>query len=167
MFCRQVQSAINKGRLTFPEMKIDKALFPGHTIDLNNSKFLIQLQQAEGAKGKNMIIGEKRPITVDDRILVRKVVQEKALDGKKNLRIILKPRTLGGQEGSSGDQSAAQPRPVKPVALTGQTGPGGRSVRPGGQPRMFKPKRPEVGTWKTNQPKVQGKLANQKPIFGQ
>ena len=23
---------------------------------------------------------------------------------------------------------------------------------------MFKPKRPEVGTWKTNQPKVQGRV---------
>ena len=37
---------------------------------------------------------------------------------------------------------------------------------PGGQPRTFKLKRPEVGTWKTNQPKVQGKLAIQKPTFG-
>ena len=32
---------------------------------------------------------------------------------------------------------------------------------------MFKPKRLEVGTWKTNQPKVQGKLATRKPTFGQ
>ena len=75
---------------------------------------------------------------------------------------------LGGKEGSSSvGQSAAQPRPVRPVSPTGQTGPGGRSDRPSGQPRTFKPKRPEVGTWKTNQPKVQGKLANQKPTFGQ
>ena len=42
-----------------------------------------------------------------------------------------------------------------------------RSDCPGGQPRTFKPKHLEVGTWKTNQPKVQGKLANQKPTFGQ
>ena len=81
---------------------------------------------------------------------------------------------LGGQEGSSsGEWSAVQPRPVRPVFLTGhtghtgQTGPDGRSDRPGGQPRTFKLKRPEVGTWKTNQPKVQGKIANQKPTFGQ
>ena len=122
---------------------------------------LIRPDQAERVKGKNVIIGDDRPLAVDNKILAREMIQEETPDGKKNLRIILKPHTLGGQEGSSsGDQSAAQPRPVRPVSLTGQTGPGSWSDRPSGQPRTFKPKRPEVGTWKTNQPKVQGKLAN-------
>ena len=140
---------------------IDKAPFPVHTIDLNNAKVLIRPDKAERAKGKNVIIGDDRPLTVDNKILARELIQEKTPDGKKNLRIILKPRALGGQgDSSSGDRSAAQPRPIRPVSPTGQTGPGGRSDRPGGQPRTFKPKRPEVGTWKTNQPKVQVKLAN-------
>ena len=104
-------------------MKIDKAPFPMHTIDLNNAKVLIRPDQAEGAKGKNVIIGDERSLIVDNKILAREVVQEKAPDGKKNLRIILKPCTLGGQEGSSsGDRAAAQPRPVRPVPLTSQTG---------------------------------------------
>ena len=118
------------------EMKIDKALFPVHTIDLSNAKVLIRPDQAEGAKGKNVIIGDDRSLTVDKKILAREVIQEKTPDGKKNLRIILKPRTLGGQEGSSsGDRSAAQPRPVRPVSPTGQTalvvspGHSSRSVR--------------------------------------
>ena len=129
VFRRQVQSAINEGRLTFPEMKIDKASFPVHTIDLNNAKVLIRPDQAEGAKGKNVIIGDERSLTIENKILAREVIQEKTSDGKKNLRIILKPRTLGGQkDSSSGYKSAAQPRPV---SLTGQTGPGGRSNRPG------------------------------------
>ena len=60
-----------------------------------------------------MIIGDDRPLTVDNKILAREVIQEKTPDGKKNLRIILKPRTLGGQEDSSSvDRSAAQQRPV-------------------------------------------------------
>ena len=140
---------------------IDKAPFPIHTIDLNNAKVLIRSDQAEGSKGKNVIIGDDRQLTVDNKILAREVIQEKTLDEKKNLRIILKPRTLGGQAySSSGEQAAAQPRPVRPVSPTDQTGPDGRSDRPSGQPRTLKPKRPEVGTWKTNQPKVQGKLAN-------
>ena len=80
-------------------MKIDKAQFPVHTIDLNNAKVLIRPDQAEGAKGKNMIIGDDRPLTVDNKILAREVIQEKTPDGKKNLRIILKPRTLGGARG--------------------------------------------------------------------
>ena len=127
-------------------MKIVKALFPVHTIDLNNTKVLIRPDQAEGAKGKNVIISDDRPLTVDNKILSREVIQDKTPDGKKNLRIIPKPCTLGGQEGSSsGDRSAAQPRPVRPVSPTGQTGPGGRSDRPGGQPRTFKPKCPRSG----------------------
>ena len=122
VFRRQVQSAINEGRLTFPEMKIDKALIPVHTIDLNNAKVLIQPDQAEGAKDKNVIIGDDRSLTVDNKILAREVIQEKTPDGKKNLRIILKPRTLGGQEDSSScDRSAAQQRPVRPVLRADQT----------------------------------------------
>ena len=73
-------------------MKIDKASFPVHTIDLNNAKVLIRLEwipgensrvtlileidQAEGAKGKNVIIGDDRPLTVDNKILAREVIQE-------------------------------------------------------------------------------------------
>ena len=55
-------------------MKIDKALFPVHTIDLNNAKVLIRPDQAEGPKGKNVIIGDDRPLTVDNKILAREVI---------------------------------------------------------------------------------------------
>jgi len=74
VFRRQVQSAINEGRLAFPEMKIDKASFPVHTIDLNNAKVLIRPDQAEGAKGKNVIIGDDRPLTVDNKIFAREMI---------------------------------------------------------------------------------------------
>jgi len=103
-------------------MKIDKALFPVHTIDLNNAKVLNRPDQAEGAKSKNVIIGDERPLTVDNKILAREVVQEKAPDEKKNLRIILKPRAPRGQgDSSSEDRSADQSRPVRPVLVAGQT----------------------------------------------
>ena len=46
-----------------------------------------------------MIIGDDRPLTVDYKILAREVIQEKTPDGKKNMRIILKPCTLGGARG--------------------------------------------------------------------
>ena len=75
-FVDRLQSSINEGRLAFPEMKIDKAPFSVHTIDLNNAKVLIRPDQAEGAKGKNVIIGDDRPLTVDNKILAREVIQE-------------------------------------------------------------------------------------------
>ena len=69
-----------------------------------------------------MTIGDDRLLTVDNMILAREVIQEKTPDGKKSLRIILKPRTLGGQEGSSsGDRSAVQPRPVRLALRADQT----------------------------------------------
>src|SRR6185436_4374949 len=54
--------------------------------------------------------------------------------------------------------------------MTGQTGPtssSSQSDRSGDHPRTFKPKRLEVGTWKTNEVNVQGRAANQKPTFNQ
>jgi hypothetical protein len=56
VFRRQVQSAMNKGRLIFLEMKVNKTPFPihtnTHTIDLKNAKVLLRPEHAEGAKGK-------------------------------------------------------------------------------------------------------------------
>jgi len=77
-------------------MQVDKAAFPVHTIDLNNVKVLIQLEKAEGAKGKNVIIGEERPKNVNDNILAREVVLEKTPDGKESLKITLKVSRPGG-----------------------------------------------------------------------
>ena len=82
-------------------MQVDKASFPLHTIDLNNAKVLIRPEQTEGAKGKNVIIGEERPKNVNDKILVREVVLEKTPDDKESLRITLKASRLRGQASSS------------------------------------------------------------------
>jgi hypothetical protein len=48
---------------------VDKNPFSVSTIDLQNSKVLIQLKQAEAAKGKNVVIGEKHIITADEKVL--------------------------------------------------------------------------------------------------
>ena len=103
------------------EVKDDKASFPSPTIDLDNAKVLIQPEQAEGAKGKNVIIGEPRPKNVNDKIQAREVTMEKTPDGKESLKIIVKASRPGGQESSSRDtrRPAAQARPVRPVTPTG------------------------------------------------
>ena len=48
---------------------------------------LLRPEQAEGAKGKNVVIGEKRPKDFDDKILGREVVIEKAPGGKELIKI--------------------------------------------------------------------------------
>jgi len=109
-------------------MQIDKAPFLVHTLELNNSKVLIRPKQAEGAKGKNVVIGDPRPMNTSDKILAREVIKEKTDDGKDTLKIIIRNPRLGGQGGSpTENQSAAQARlvrpvqPVRPVPPAGQT----------------------------------------------
>jgi hypothetical protein len=42
-------------------MQVDHNPFAINTLELNNPKVLIRPDQAEKAKGKNVIIGEQRP----------------------------------------------------------------------------------------------------------
>ena len=72
-------------------------MFPVHAIDLNNAKVLIRPEQAEGAKGNNVIIGKERLKNVSDKILAREVVLEKTPEGKELLKIIVKAFELKGQ----------------------------------------------------------------------
>jgi len=174
VFHRQVQLAINERRLVLSKMQIDKAPFAVHTLELNNPKVLIRQEQAEGAKGKHVVIGDPRPMNTSDKILAREVIKEKTDDGKSTLKIIIRNPRLGGQGSSPPEnRSADQERPARPMSqtgqtgMTGQTGSSNRSDRPGDRPQTFKPKCPEVGTWKTNEVKVQGRAANQKPTFNQ
>jgi hypothetical protein len=64
-FRRQIQSAINEGRLVLHNMQVDQNPFPVNafmnTLELLNPKVLIRPDQADKAKGKNIIIGEQRP----------------------------------------------------------------------------------------------------------
>ena len=139
-------------------MQVDKTPFPVHTLELNNSKILLGPEQAEGANGKNVVIGDPRPMNVNDKILAREVVSQKTPDGKITLKIILNAPKPGGQ-GDSTSQPAVQARPVRPVQPV-RLDPSNRSDQSRVQPRTFKLKRSEVGTWKMNKPKVQGRSAN-------
>ena len=97
-------------------MQIDKAPFPVHTLELNNPKVLIRLEQTERDKGKNVVIGDPRPMDTSDKTLAREVVKEKTDDGKDTLKIIIRNPRLGGQGSSPPEnRSADQARPGRPV----------------------------------------------------
>ena len=96
MLRRQIQLAINEGRLVTPNMQVDQNPFPVHVLELNNPKVLVRPSQAESTKGKNVVIGDERP----EKKLTQKIPQ-----GAK---------TLGGQDKKKADN--------KSTGLTGHSG---------------------------------------------
>ena len=105
---RQIQSAINEGRLVAPAMQIDQNLFPVHTLELSNLKVLIRPHQAESAKGKNVVIGEQRH--------GKEVLQN------KTSRVTAKASTLGGQDKEEGADSKSTDLTDSKSGPTGLTG---------------------------------------------
>ena len=105
---------------------MDKTPFPIHTLELHNPKVVLRPEQAEGAQGKIVVIGDPRPMNANDKILAREVVAEKTPDGKPTLRIFVNAPKPGGQASSS-SQPTVQTRLDRPVSSTGQTGPGSSS----------------------------------------
>jgi hypothetical protein len=66
IFCHQVQSAINEGRLKFVEslqMKLDKDLFPANLnmVEIDGNKVLVRPSQTESTNVKEVITGEVTP----------------------------------------------------------------------------------------------------------
>jgi hypothetical protein len=57
---RQIQSAINEGRLSFQEMQIDKQPFSVNITQLTDKKFLVRPKVADKGKGKDLIIVDPR-----------------------------------------------------------------------------------------------------------
>jgi hypothetical protein len=43
VFCRQIQSAINEGQLSFQKMQFDKQTLPVNVIELTDKKVLVWL----------------------------------------------------------------------------------------------------------------------------
>ena len=61
VFRRQVQSALNDGRLTFTKStntKLDSDSSPVNVIEFQNKKVLIRSDQTESTKGKNVLIDD-------------------------------------------------------------------------------------------------------------
>jgi hypothetical protein len=124
VFRRQIQSAINEGRLVLYEKHGDKHPFSINTMELQQPKVLVWPHQVEATKGKNAVVGEAKP-DLRGKELTREVAYEKTPDGRETLKIIVKASGLGGQ-GSSTPVSRQPLEPekagaVKPAGVGGQT----------------------------------------------
>jgi hypothetical protein len=174
VFRRQIQSAINEGRLKFQE---DTEPFPMNMIDFNGKKVLIRPSTADNSKDKE-VIGNAREADGNNKISCRKVVAEKTPDGGETLKVTI---TNSGTRGQAQTRGHAR-EPILRIAdgpvlrrgrsVTSPDGPECSSGRSGNdeeprQPRTFKPRQPEIGMWKTNTFKATGQLVKSSPTFDQ
>jgi hypothetical protein len=92
IFRRQIQSAINEGHLKFHEMQVDENPSPNsafvNTLELSNPKVLIRPDQAEKAKGKNVIIGKQRQDERHPLEVIPKVSVTSMLGGQDKIKTV-------------------------------------------------------------------------------
>jgi hypothetical protein len=101
VFCQQIQSSINEGRLSLNEMQIDQSPFPVNKLDLENPAILIWPEQADTTKGKNMVIGDPRPLQDVESTPSHKVVVEKLSDGEETITITIRGSMTSSHAGKA------------------------------------------------------------------
>jgi hypothetical protein len=147
-------------------------------IDFNGKKVLIRPSTADKDKDKEAIIGNAREADGNNKIACRKVVAEKTPNGGETLKVTITNSGTGGQVQTRGHAQepilhiADGPVPRHRRSVTSPDGPERSSGRSGNaeeprRPRTFKPRRPEIGTWKTNMFKATGRLVKSSPTFDQ
>jgi hypothetical protein len=99
VFRRQIQSAIDEGRLKFQE---DTEPFPMNMIDFKGKRVLIRPSTADKGKDKEAIIGNAREADGNNKISCRKVVAEKTPIGGETLKVTITTSGSGGQAQTRG-----------------------------------------------------------------
>jgi hypothetical protein len=178
VFRRQIQSAINEGRLKLQEMQVDTEPFSMNMIDFEGKKVLVRPNTADKGKGKETIIGNAKEANGDRKVSCRKVVAEKTPDGGETLKVTITASGTGGQtqtgrqaqepilriaDGPPSRRGRSEASPDGPKTSGGRFG----DTQDPQRLRTFKPRRPEIGTWKTNTFKAAGRLVKSAPTFDQ
>jgi hypothetical protein len=147
-------------------------------IDFKGKRVLIQPSTANKGKDKEVIIGNAREADGNNKISCRKVLVEKTPDGGETLKVTITTSGTGEQAQTRGHarepilRIADGPVPRRGWSVTSPDGPersSGRSdnAKEPRRPRTFKPRRPEIGTWKTNTFKAASRLVKTGPTFDQ
>jgi hypothetical protein len=159
-------------------MQVDTEPFPMNIIDFEGKKVLVRPNTTDKGKGKETIIGNVREADGNHKVSCRKVVAEKIPDGGETLKVTIIASGTGGQA-QTGRQvrepvlritdSPPSRRRRSKASLDGPKTSGERSgyTQDPQRPRTFKPRRLEIGTWKTNTFKAAGRLVKSGPTFSQ
>jgi hypothetical protein len=82
VFRRQIQSAINEGRLKFQkEVKIDRPPVPVTTLEPTSKKAIIRPCATNKSKDKNIVIGDPRTRNMSRRMVTRKAPDKRKTGG--------------------------------------------------------------------------------------
>jgi hypothetical protein len=157
-------------------MQVDTEPFPMNTIDFEGKKVLVRPNIADKGKGEEIVIVNAREADENHKISCRKVVAEKTPDGGETLKVTITTSGAGGQprtkeqepvlripDGPTHRRGRFGTTPDRPENSSGRSCPTQDSQRP----HTFKPRRPEIGTWKTNTFKAAGRLVKTGLTFDQ
>ena len=99
MFRQIVQSAIDKGRLSFAETHVNDQL---NLIGLDGNNILHRLLQADSFKGEKVITGDDglKPSSEAENI-VQNVHIENTLEGVDSIKVTTETSSTGGQQGDA------------------------------------------------------------------
>jgi hypothetical protein len=145
-------------------------------IDFEGKKVMVRPNTADKGKGEEIVISNAREADENHKISCRKVVAEKTPDGGETLKVTITTSGTRGQtrtkeqepvlripDGPTHRRSRSGTTPDGPENSSGRSGPTQDSQRL----RTFKPRRPEIGKWKTNTFKTAGRLVKIGPTFDQ
>jgi hypothetical protein len=145
-------------------------------IDFEGKKVLVRPNTADKGKDKEIIIDNAREADGNQKFSCRKVVAEKTPDGGETLKVTITTPSAGGQARTKEQEPMLRisdgPTHRRGRSRTTSDGPQNSSgwsghTQDSQRPRTFKPRRPEIGTWKTNTFKVAGQLVKSGSTFDQ
>jgi hypothetical protein len=76
---------------------VNRKPFPINTMNLDSKKVLVRLEVTYNDKGKGILIDDPRVLDENKKIVSRKVIVEKTLDGGETLKITIKSYNTRGQ----------------------------------------------------------------------
>jgi hypothetical protein len=107
-------------------MQIDRSPFPVNKLDLENPVVLIRSEQVDTTKGKNVVIGDPRPLKDVESTLSYKVVVEKLPDGEETITITIMGSTASSHERKAEGSTSARDDGKQKLTVADQE----KAVRP-------------------------------------
>jgi hypothetical protein len=166
VFCWQIQSAINEGRLRFQkEVRFDRPPIPATTLEPMSKKDIVRPCAADKSKDKNIVNGDPHTPNMSRRVVTQKVPDKRKTGGTRGqarsdtrsrspvLRTSDGPGTKVGQSKTGADSLAM---------MAGRSIDGQKQ-----QPQTIGPQHPKTSVRKQNIAKTSGRLSRVGPTFDQ